>query len=1753
MYWVFGSLKSAIKRDEASAAIAGPRCNRFVLLEESNTKRVLLWTFSHAFVDTAFQSRILKQVLAAYKDGQGRVFSLPPTPEPVDTEDEEGVRTPVSEAVMDMQQATQFWQGKLGGLDASVFPHSSSRSTVIDRKAEHHIAYLPSMQHKWSNTTVCQTALAIILSRYTQSSEALFGVVTEQLHVEQALLLDGPTSTVVPFRVRCAPNDSITSVMTAIKAYDHDVRQVPHAGLCDISRMGDDAAAACGFQTVLMVTDGCTAAADEIHQTLEESEKFMPCTDRALLLSCQMTDGKVSLVARYDQHIIRPLQIARFLRQLGLLISAMQSLTDDLLCVGQLDLLTAEDRAEIEGWNSDPLQTQNCLVHSEILMRANDSPNKPAVLAWDGEWTYSQLDHASSRLASHIRSLNLGQGQLIVPVYFEKSKWVIASILAVLKAGHAFTLIDPNDPSTRMAQISEQTSATIALTSASLQRKIQAVVGCCIVVDDDVLDSSAATCEDGQLDAAAKPEDLAYVIFTSGSTGDPKGIMMEHKAFYSSVVKFGPALGIGSDTRALQFATHGFGAFLLEVLTTLIHGGCVCIPSDDTRMHNVAEFIRQNQINWVMATPSYMTTMKPEDVPGLKTLVLVGEQMSSSVNDTWASNLQLLDGYGQSESSSICFVGRIGDTSCDLNNLGRAVGAHSWIVDPDDPDRLMPVGAIGELLIESPGVARGYLVTPSTEKTPFLKRAPAWYASKQLPEGVKFYRTGDLVRYASGGTIVCLGRLDSQVKVRGQRVELGAVESCLRQQFSSDVTVVAEAVKRSDLLSSAVITGFIIGLQTMQQDVKATCTEDAYILGEAATQDINAKLRQVLPAHSIPSFYICMGALPRTATGKVNRRRLRSIGGSLLELQAQDTALRPSPSSDAIDQVPKLEDVWMQIFHLAPGSSNIGASFFALGGDSITAIKMVNMARSSGIELRVSDIFQNPTLTDLQAAISVNSMPITRIPASALTGPVEQSYSQGRLWFLDQLEIGANWYTIPYAVRMRGSLDIDALNRALVALEQRHETLRTTFENQDGVGMQIVHKTLLSPLRILNASTDSANYRELLQQEQTAPFDLESTAGWRASLIRLEDDDYIFSVVMHHIISDGWSIDVLRRELGQFYAAALRGADLLSTLDPLPIQYRDFSSWQKEAVQIAEHERQLQYWQKQLADCSPARLPTDFPRPTLLSGKATTVPVEITGELHQKLRQFCDTFSTTSFVVLLATFRAVHYRLTGVDDAVIGTPIANRNRHELENLIGFFVNTQCMRIAVNDEETFEGLVRQVRSTTTAAFEHEDVPFERVVSTLLPGSRDLSQNPLAQLIFAIHSHKDLGKFELEGLESESLQNEAYSRFDAEFHFFPAPDGLTGYINFATELFKLETIQNVVSIFLQILRHGLDCPQTQISAVPLADGLEELRSMGLLKINEVEYPRDSSVVDVFRNQVSAYPEAIAVIDSSSRLTYAELDHQSGLLETWLRRQDLPAETLVVVLAPRSCETIVALMGVLKANLAYLPLDVRSPISRMRDVLSTLPGRIITLLGSDVPAPDVQIPGVELVRISEALELSGIINLNGDERTPVVDPSPASLAYVLYTSGSTGHPKGVMIEHRAIVRLARSDIIPDYRPACGDIMAHMFNTAFDGAAYEIYTMLLNGGTLVCVDYMDTLSPKSLEAVFEKEKVNVSIMAPALLKLYLAEARDALKGLDVLISGGDKFDPQDAIDAESLVRGSCYNGYGQPRMESSVLCTKL
>ncbi|MBE3043309.1 amino acid adenylation domain-containing protein, partial [Candidatus Bathyarchaeota archaeon] len=890
-----------------------------------------------------------------------------------------------------------------------------------DAQAEHSISYPSSAQKKWPSTIVCRAALAVLLARYTDASEALFGFVAERpLLVEgQETPVDGPTRCIVPTRVLCTPRQSGSDIMREIAAHDTAVREFEQTGLRGIRGSGDCGSAACGFQTVLVVTAGDSPQAprSRLHRAVAGPDKFAPYTDRALLLDCQMAEGSALLLARYDASVIDARQVARFLRQFGSLIEQFQGRAVDLP-VRELEIVTQEDQAEIRGWNSGQIRTSEVCIHDVIAKRASSTLDEPAIFAWDGEWTYAELDSLSSQLAGHIQSLDLDSRQAI-PLCFEKSKWMVVAMLAVLKAGRPFTLIDPSNPPARISTICQQASATVALTSKLHRDTMSAAVPHCTVVDDDLLLSLPRV--GGEFTSLARPQDVAYIIFTSGSTGEPKGIMIEHRGFVPCSLEFGPALSINNNTRALQFASYAFGACLVETLTTLMHGGCVCIPSEDDRMNDIPGFINRARVNWALFTPSFIGAIQPESVCGLQTLVLGGEAISAEMRDTWAPRVELLYAYGQSETSTVCSVAKVHPGSAELNAIGRAAGARFWITDPNDIDRLAPVGCIGELVIESPGVARGYLVAPPQDRSPFLAAAPAWYLAGQVLDGVSFYRTGDLVRYRSDGIVAYLGRRDSQVKIRGQRVELSDVETHLREQLDSHIVPVVEAVRASDF-NNTILVAFLTGPFRDGEDTpRGTSGTEGYLLDGGAARGIRLRLQEVVPQHSIPAYYIRLESLPKTTTGKIDRRILRSTSTRLLDETNRSVTSRPEempPSSTTLKG--SLRQLWFRCLNLDPNSESHGANFFDLGGDSITAIKMVNMARSTGMALSIDDVFKNPTLIDLVDVIRRGSTPHGPTPSPAWFGPVEQSFAQRRLWFLDQLSHSASWYLNPIAVRMRG-------------------------------------------------------------------------------------------------------------------------------------------------------------------------------------------------------------------------------------------------------------------------------------------------------------------------------------------------------------------------------------------------------------------------------------------------------------------------------------------------------------------------------------------------------------------------------------------------------------------------------------------------------------------------------------------------------------------------------------------------------------
>ncbi|KAM3417119.1 hypothetical protein BST61_g8695 [Cercospora zeina] len=1400
-----------------------------------------------------------------------------------------------------------------------------------------------------------------------------------------------------------------------------------------------------------------------------------------------------------------------------------------------------KDIEQITAWNSQtPIRTRNVCIHNVVTERASSAPNSTAVRAWDGYLTFAQLDALSSQLAIHLlrdHRIDLGPAseQRTVLVCFEKSKWAVVAVLAVLKARGIVVLVEPSLPPSRIQRMREQASGVLALTSPAQRAQIASSCAiACVVVDDEfvrTLPKAPPTFR-----SPAQAHDLAYILFTSGSTGDPKGICMEHQAFSSSCLTYGPAFGINERTRALAFASFAFGACLVEMLTTLMLGGCVCIPSESQRTSGIQDFIAIHGVNWAIFTPSVLRTVQPEKLPTLRTLNTGGEPMTPELRDEWAKHVRLVYVYGQSETSTCCISTDVTAQSHDMRNIGRPVAARCWITDAENVNRLAPIGSPGELLIESPGVARGYLDNTASrqDSSSFLSHVPTWRSQIPISPTFKIYRTGDLVCYASDGSIIYLGRKDRQIKIYGQRVEPGDVESHLHRHVAG-VSALVEVIAHAQDASRNTLVAFLIPLS----HESSPSNIEAHLLPVDNAKEISEQLKKHISPHSIPSFYIWVAHVPTTPSGKTDRLRLRHMAGELIRAHLHSNPHEADCALSASENA--WRQLWSPVLCLTAERIKTSDDFFQLGGDSIAAMKLCNIAKASGIHIEMKDLFETPVLGQLAKKFPLKSVKLDHvtIPKSTITAEVPLSSAQERVWFVSQRYPQSCAYLIPLAARLHGPFSVQALQVALHWLCERHEMLRTTFHQRHGIAFAKVHSAdTVSTVNLTNVDTMEAA-EHLLVRDQSTPFDL-TKQTWRISILRVSAQYHILSLVFSHIVVDGWSVDLFCRELDAAYVAALNDEGCLP-LEPLTIQYRDFAAWERKRNASATCQTQLNYWAQQLEDVGSGELLCDWQRPETLSDAAATVEFAIDDQLYKDVLSYASSngrLHVTPFVVLLAAFRAAHFRLTGSQDAAIGIPVAQRNSAELATVIGYFVNTLCIRIRLHDE-SFEELVDQVHQVVTTALANQDVPFDQVVAKVLSTSRELStfQMPLVRLIFALHSQPDLCRLRFQGVNSEELPTVPYTRADVEFHLFQDKDSWRGRVHFARDLFHSETIEALVRVFRETLQAGLKQPTIPIPDLPLPPPPGTVS----LEIQTTPYPRDSSIVQVFREQVERYPDALAVIDSSrsSSLTYSDLDVASDQIAAWLRSESplAPPETKVVVLAQRACSTVAAFIGILKANFAYVPLHIDTTGERLAEVLAQTcdsEARPLVLLGEGASAPTIDIDA-SFVRIADVMQKQTQAAIQLTWPTP----QSQTLAFVLFTSGSTGKPKGVMIEHRALLRFVRQNTAWQHVPSRGRI-AHMASIAFDVSSWEIYIAILNGGTAVCASESVVPDGRALGEFFKQERIDAAKMTPSVLQQCLLLGSTDLTGLAALYVVGEAADVATCVAARSVLTGEFCNAYG-------------
>ena len=1389
--------------------------------------------------------------------------------------------------------------------------------------------------------------------------------------------------------------------------------------------------------------------------------------------------------------------------------------------IGQLLPLTEPERQRLlVEWNATETEyPKDKCIHTLFEEQVERTPDAVAVAFEAEELTYDELNRRANRLAHHLRELGI-ERETLVAICVERSLEMVVGLLAILKAGGAYVPLDPDYPARRLAFMLEDTCAPVLLTQSHLRERLPDYSG--HVVDLDCLEGVCSDRSDNP-EPVAKPDSLAYVIYTSGSTGTPKGVNVPQRGVVRLVTKTN-YVSLGPDERFLQFAPLAFDASTFEIWGPLLNGGRLFVfPPHLASIDELGRFIQENEITTLWLTAGLFHEWTDEQFDALSGLrqLLTGGDVVSPAQAIRAlrrlPNTRLINGYGPTENTTFtcCHCMDSPEQVGQTVSIGRPI-ANTRVYVLDRDFQPVPIGVPGELCIGGDGLARDYLHSPELTAEKFVTRPFDTCPDERL------YRTGDQVRWRRDGTLEFIGRLDYQVKIRGFRVELPEIEAVL---------------KRHPQIKDAVV--------CLREDRPGEKYLAAYVVGQEcellSISDLRSFVGKALPKHMLPSVFVEMDGFPLTPNGKVDRRSLPAPEATRPELEGAYVA----PHNE-------LEHALAKIWRDVLGLEKIGIhdSFFELGGHSLHAMRVVSHIRTireGG--LSPAQLFRTPTICGLAEFLEQEggltdgaSSPITRI---AREGPSELSFAQQRLWLLERLGVGGRTYNIPLAYRIHGRLQESVLQRCLQEIVHRHESLRTTFIESPEGPLQRIAPEMEACLERKDLSGLPLPQREqeaqrLAEAEARREFDLSTGPLFRATLLKLSEEEHCFVFVVHHIVFDGWSEGLLYRELQELYTSFSNGEP--SPLEELPVQYADFTLWQREYLQGEVLEKELDYWKTQLEGAPRVlELPTDHARPAQPSNEGRTVSRIFPASLLEALKKLGDGEGATLFMTLLTAFEALLHRYTGQEDVVVGSVVANRNRSEIEELIGFFVNTIALRTNLSDNPPFLELLRCTREGTLGAYAHQDLPFERLVEELHP-ERNVSHSPLFQVMF-VHQNTPQEPLALPGLTVTPLEVDyGASKFDLTMFTYEQPDGLKVLIEYSTDLFEPETIERMFGHFQTLLEGIVANPETPIGELPLLTEAERQQVLVEWNATETEYPKDKCIHTLFEEQVARTPEAVAVVFEGEELTYDELNRRANRLAHHLRELGIERETLVAICVERSLEMIVGLLGILKAGGAYVPLDPDYPARRLAFMLEDTEAPVLlTQSHLHQKLPDYSGHVLDLDRLEEVCS-------DRSDENPEPVATPENLAYVIYTSGSTGTPKGVNVPHRGVVRL----VVRTNYVALGsdDRFIQFAPLAFDASTFEIWGPLLNGGRLfVFPPRLATI--EELGRFIRENAITTLWLTAGLFHEWTDEQLDALSGLRRLLTGGDVVSPAQAIRAlRRLPNTRLINGYGPTENTTFTCC---
>ncbi|MCY7421231.1 MAG: amino acid adenylation domain-containing protein, partial [Chitinophagaceae bacterium] len=1675
-----------------------PPLMRLSLFRLNQTTFKMVWTSHHILFDGWSLHILFYKFLQAYeKLSSGRQLSII-------NED------PFSDYIhyLDNRDASpeeDYWRSYVKGVeDGTTLPVNQVAKKHNEKVLEYKKHVLPispsisaslqkfAREHKITINTIFQATWAYLLHTYTHNQTVFFGVTVSGRPPEFANV-----ESRVGMYINTVPLKSVIDDDTVIAVWLQNIQQeqayAQQFQYTPIQNIQEWSGVRSGLFDTLLVFENYP-----FNKQIQSEQWSLHISDVEM---DERTNYPLTIgVTNYDQLLVSfnynsNVLCEEYIQNIGRHFQRVLEQIIDSHSVKDIKILSAaeEHHLLVDFNNTDIRFPQFKNLAEAFNYQVERQPGAIAVMFDNTGVTYQQLNEKANRIAHFLKQQGIGL-QTLVPICVGRGVDMIAGLLGILKAGAAYIPIDPDYPQERINFVLKDSDATHVLCNNNTISKFALLPGL-QALNIDEYSAEIKRQPANELNLNILSHHLAYIIYTSGSTGLPKGVMVEHGGVVNLAYSQATPLWLQPGTRTLQFASYSFDASCYEIFNTLLSGGQLVIPQKEDLSSPQAfnGFISKHKVQVAVLPPTFLQLVA-DYTATLQTIVSAGEALNPlTYLQLKAKGIRFINAYGPTETTVCATLTDHPITAENIITIGKPV-SNVKIRILNDKGQLVPVNVSGEICVAGVQVARGYLNRPDINEKKFVKDPFG---------GGRMYKTGDVGRWLPDGNIEYLGRIDDQVKIRGLRIEPGEIENTLLQYKGiTQAIVLTKQLNNDKVLVAYYVPSNVVDSSTLKNF-----------------------LSEKLPAFMVPEFIMGIDQVPVTISGKVDKKLLPAP-------RIEDGSGGYSAPVTVLQK--QLAGLWHSI--LGYEKISIDTDFFSVGGNSISAMRFVSALRKElNIELPIKELFLHPSIQELATIIetsqSKNLLPA--ILAKERPEFIPLAFSQARLWFIHQLQ-GTQSYHLPAALQLKGTLNIDALEKAIRSVIDRHEVLRTVYKENDGKPYQLINTASNWKLERINdvSLLHKTNLDKYIAKRVEKPFDLTADYMLRADIIILNSEDNILVINMHHIAADGWSIRLFIEDLIASYQQYVAEKHVL--LSPLTIQFADYAIWQNEYFSKEVMKARLQFWIDRLQQVTSLQLPADYPRPAIQSLRGANLQYTIEGTLVEKIRVMGSDQETTLFITLLAAFNVLLYRYGGQQDICVGTSVANRQLIEVEDLIGFFVNNIALRSTIDGADTFINFLHQVKHTVIDAYDYQDVPFERVVDAVVT-ERDTSRNPLFQVMFVLQNTPELPQVNLAGLQIVPYEIEQkYSQLDLIVNVKEAAGSLHFSVDYCTDLFARDTIQRMMDNFKMLLQSIAEGSHQHIDSLQVLSKPEQQNLLVDFNATSIETDNDVTVVDLFRQQVLKNPSAVAIKYKDQVLTYKQLDQQSDRVAIELLVNGTRPGDNIPLCISRCTNMMVAIWGILKAGGVFVPVDPGYPAERKAFLFSdTNAALVICDHASQATLTDVG--NIHVLNIDAVdLETAHVADVGFSSLALPSDP-----AYIIYTSGSTGKPKGVVIQHASLVHYLVNSQTNYIDPSGNNTGSYIhLSFTFDASITALFMPLLAGKAVV-------ISATEGVNVFEDE--NFLANAPYdFLKITPAHL-ELLKGIN-LYSTNEWITNKLVIGGEALYPGQ-FNYFYNEDIEVEVI----